>query len=181
MRSLGLLMRSETRNSKSEGRPKAEGESEILQGRLSSSGRRHHMVHMKRGFLARLGETAIFATVFRPLHNLAPQARANVHGIRNSRGSLAANASARGKGFQPARPALPLHLFQRVSTVVRGPVCQAGHAAAFQRLSVVETLPNLPASALRVELLGAYHTFVAESGCSADSSRSNRTSKDPFQ
>lgn len=130
---------------------------EILKGCPTAGDLRHDVVNVEGGFLRRLGNPAIFATVVRPLNHTLPEPRRDMHRfIKSALGEHAPISAATTRADQPDQPIPRLRGVQRRSTDVLDPACPARCGAFFRRPSAGEISPDRRALRFSVGPLATY-------------------------
>lgn len=130
---------------------------EILKGCPTAGDLRPDVVNVEGGFLCRLGNPAIFATVVRPLNHTLPETRRDVHRfIKPALGERAPISTATTRADQPDQPIPRLRGVRRCSTNVLDPACPARCGAFFRRPSAGEILPDPRALRFSIEPLATY-------------------------
>ena len=144
------------------------GESQVVESGFAASQNRNHVVGVKGRFLARLGQTAVFAAVLRPLNHMPPQMCRHHHALTPPAGSTAGIASGGGRVVRSSPPSLRPPAFPRPSKPAPGPACRAASGAVGERLWAGGTARGRLASGLQLEWLEAYvFSLMAVCSCVA--------------
>lgn len=156
------------------------GQRQIVERGCTARVDRYDVIHMESGFLADLGQPAVFAAVLRSLQHLTPQVGRHGHVFRQTDDSAAGRAGEAGKGLQQGQPNLRPRASQPASTDALGPACRAKCGAGLKPPSAIETGPDRPASRLPVGWLETYasclsagHSKRKRQGCPRSGRRSS--------